>query len=101
MIILGKLERKYLLVNIEGYFSSFIFSYVRLILPNLPQDGVSAVVNHLTTEQMLAHISFHIGTKDLVLSEVNGLRFLAVVLSFLESYLLKQHRLKKKLFLQR
>ena len=40
------------------------------MLPKLPDDAVSAVVDHLTSEELLAHISFHIGTKDLVLSEV-------------------------------
>ena len=46
-------------------------SYVRWALPYLPEEGVEAVVTFLTTEQLLAHVSFHIGTMDLILSEVS------------------------------
>jgi hypothetical protein len=49
----------------------FSYSYVRLVLPKLPEDGVAAIVRHLTSEDLLAHVSFHIGTKDLVLSEAS------------------------------
>ena len=44
-------------------------AFVRTALPYLPEEGVEAIKNFLTTEEMLAHISFHIGTKDLVLSK--------------------------------
>lgn len=43
--------------------------YVQLCLPKLPPDGVEAIVKHLMSEDHLAHVSFHIGTKDLILSE--------------------------------
>ena len=34
----------------------------------MPEEGVQAVVNFLTTDQLLAHVSFHIGTLDLIMT---------------------------------
>jgi hypothetical protein len=62
-----------------------IVSYVRLVLPKLPTDGVEAVVKHLTSEQLLAHVSFHIGTKDLVMSEATHFINLNCSLTFVFS----------------
>lgn len=38
-------------------------------------DIVEALLNYLTSETMLAHISKHIGLKDLVLTNVSSLFF--------------------------
>ena len=43
--------------------------FVRKALPYIPEDGVKAIKCFLTTDEMLARISFHIGTKDLILSK--------------------------------
>ena len=43
-------------------------AYVRWALPYLPEEGVQAVVKFLTTDQLLAHVSFHIGTLDLIMT---------------------------------
>ena len=43
--------------------------FVRKALPYIPEDGVKAITCFLTTDEMLARISFHIGTKDLILSK--------------------------------
>ena len=40
---------------------------MRCVLSYLPEEGVEAVKCFLTTEEMLANIAFHIGTKDLIL----------------------------------
>ena len=45
-------------------------AYLRTSLPHLPEEGVEAITNFLTREELLAHASFHIGTLDLVLSQV-------------------------------
>ena len=45
-------------------------AYLRTSLPHLPEEGVEAITNFLTREELLAHVSFHIGTLDLVLSQV-------------------------------
>ena len=47
-------------------------AYVRWALPYLPEEGVQAVKNFLTQDQLLAHVSFHIGTLDLILTEVSS-----------------------------
>lgn len=44
-------------------------AYLRTSLPHLPEEGVEAITNFLTREELLAHVSFHIGTLDLVLSQ--------------------------------
>jgi len=46
-----------------------VSAYVRTALPHLPEEGVSALTAHLTTDEKLAHVSFHLGTMDLVLSK--------------------------------
>ena len=44
-------------------------AFVRIALPNIPEEGVEAIKNYLTSDEMLSRISFHIGTKDLILSK--------------------------------
>jgi len=43
--------------------------WLRGALPLLPEEGIIAVKNYLTKELMLADISFHLGLRELVLSE--------------------------------
>ena len=40
--------------------------FIRSGLPNIPEEGVEAINEFLTNDEMLARISFHIGTKDLI-----------------------------------
>ena len=44
--------------------------YLRVAMPFLPEEGVDAFTNFLMQKKLLAHVSFHIGTMDLILSEV-------------------------------
>ena len=46
-------------------------TYLRTALPHLPEEGVEAITKFLTREELLAHVSFHIGTLDLVQSVVS------------------------------
>ena len=46
-----------------------IKGFVRKALPYIPEEGVIAITRFLMTDEMLARISFHIGTKDLILSK--------------------------------
>ena len=57
-------------------------AYVRWALPYLPEEGVQAVKNFLTQDQLLAHVSFHIGTLDLILTEVSSRVFFLILLLF-------------------
>ena len=44
--------------------------YLRPAFPYLPEEGVQALVAFLTSEEVLADVSFHIGTKDLIKTQV-------------------------------
>jgi len=46
-----------------------IQSYLSRELPLLPKVGVESVCNYLVSEPVLAHVSSHIGTKDLILCD--------------------------------
>lgn len=54
---------------IEG--DQLIKNYVTLFLnysyPKLPEIGINTILNYLTNEEMLAHVSSHIGTTDIIL----------------------------------
>jgi len=43
--------------------------YLRWAMPFLPEEGVDAFTHFLMQKKLLAHVSFHIGTMDLILSE--------------------------------
>ena len=45
-------------------------SWITAAVPNFPSEGRQEVVEHLTSEQLLAEVGFHIGLKELVLSPV-------------------------------
>merc|ERR1712080_639002 len=44
--------------------------WLRGALPHFPEEGVEAVVGYLTKEEMVADIGFHLGLRELVLSNV-------------------------------
>jgi large subunit ribosomal protein L44 len=48
-----------------------LLDYVRSAFPYLPEEGVAAFIDFLTSEETMANVSFHMGTKDLILSEVS------------------------------
>lgn len=54
----------------KDVIESTLTQYIRWALPHLPDEGVHALRTFLTTEKMLAHVSFHIGTMDLIMTEV-------------------------------
>eukprot|EP00090_Calanus_glacialis_P004429 TRINITY_DN13304_c0_g1_i1.p1 TRINITY_DN13304_c0_g1~~TRINITY_DN13304_c0_g1_i1.p1 ORF type:complete len:341 (-),score=124.87 TRINITY_DN13304_c0_g1_i1:38-1060(-) len=43
--------------------------WLRGALPVLPEEGIVAVINYLTSETMMADIAFHLGLRELVLAE--------------------------------
>jgi len=43
--------------------------WLRGALPLLPEEGIQAAIDYLTTETMMADIAFHLGMRDLILSE--------------------------------
>lgn len=52
----------------EELMTELIITYLNLSLPKFPRDGIKAIYKHLVSEETLAHVSSHLGTKDLILS---------------------------------
>lgn len=54
----------------EGFalMSSYLKVYLRNFYPYMFEEGISAVHDYLTTDEMLAYIARHIGCEDLILS---------------------------------
>ena len=46
-----------------------IKGFVRSSLPFMPEEGVEAIKDYLTSDEMLSRVAYHIGTKDLILSK--------------------------------
>ena len=51
------------------FINTALGRWLRGALPLLPEDGIVALLNYLTREIMLAEIAFHLGLRELVLSE--------------------------------
>lgn len=52
----------------EELITEFVITYLNLSLPKLPREGIKAIYKHLVSDEVLANVSKHIGTKDLILS---------------------------------
>lgn len=55
----------------EKFLKAYIQAYLEHVLPKFPLEGVASVRQHLTSEATLAHVSQHLGTKDVVLASVS------------------------------
>lgn len=55
---------------VDGYdtASTYIKAYIKHTFPRLPNEGVDAIHNYILSENMLAYVSSHIGTNDIILS---------------------------------
>ncbi|XP_055550756.1 39S ribosomal protein L44, mitochondrial [Wyeomyia smithii] len=49
---------------IEDYVDAFLLT----ALPKLPREGIRSIAAHLTSDESLAHVSKHLGTKDIILA---------------------------------
>lgn len=52
----------------DELITEFVITYLNLSLPKYPREGIKAIYKHLTSNEILAHVSKHLGTKDLILS---------------------------------
>lgn len=52
----------------DELLTEFIITYLNVSLPKFPREGVKAVYNHLVSEEVLAKVSSHLGTKELILA---------------------------------
>lgn len=51
----------------ERFMKEYIELYLERVLPRLPIEGIKCVVDHLMSKDVLAHVSSHLGTKDIIL----------------------------------
>lgn len=52
----------------EELLSNYVGAFIRYSFPRLPYDGMRAIQDYLCSDEVLAHVSQHIGTKDLILT---------------------------------
>ncbi|KAL0818305.1 hypothetical protein ABMA28_008791 [Loxostege sticticalis] len=52
----------------EKFIKEYIQLYLEAVLPKFPQEGVASIRQHLTSEDILANVSLHLGTKDIILA---------------------------------
>lgn len=52
----------------EEFISQYVQNYLEIVLPKLPLEGVKCIQQHLISESVLANISLHLGTKDIILA---------------------------------
>lgn len=57
--------------NGADILSTYVEMFISSQLPKLPAIGVGSVRDYLLSDEMLANVSKHIGTKDLILSAVS------------------------------
>lgn len=56
--------------NGDGLLSTYVDMFISSQLTRLPRVGVESMRDYLLSDEVLANISTHIGTKDLILSAV-------------------------------
>ncbi|XP_023217924.1 39S ribosomal protein L44, mitochondrial-like [Centruroides sculpturatus] len=47
----------------------YIMAYLRHVFPFLPEEGICAIHDYLMSDDILSHVSFNIGTEELILCE--------------------------------
>ncbi|XP_013145888.1 PREDICTED: 39S ribosomal protein L44, mitochondrial [Papilio polytes] len=52
----------------DKFINQYTNLYLEAVLPRLPLEGITAIKEHLNSEETLANISKHLGTKDIILA---------------------------------
>ncbi|KAJ8711269.1 hypothetical protein PYW07_008511 [Mythimna separata] len=52
----------------DQFINAYIQNYLEVVLPKFPMEGVKGVRKFLTSEAILANVSLHLGTKDIILA---------------------------------
>ncbi|XP_063709972.1 large ribosomal subunit protein mL44 [Culicoides brevitarsis] len=52
----------------EQLLSNYVAAFLQFSYPKMPEIGLKAIEKYLLSDDVLAHVSSHIGTKDLILS---------------------------------
>ncbi|CAO1403452.1 unnamed protein product [Diamesa serratosioi] len=52
----------------EEIMSEYIVTFLNISLPKYPREGIKAIYKYLMSDDVLANVSSHLGTKDIILS---------------------------------
>lgn len=52
----------------EELLTEYIVTFLNLSLPKYPREGIKGIFQHLISDEVLSHVSSHLGTKDLILA---------------------------------
>lgn len=63
-------DNRLLIISGEELISEYVEKFLLQSLPKLPKDGINAIKSYLTSEEVLANVSSHLGTKEIILSAV-------------------------------
>ncbi|XP_058118730.1 large ribosomal subunit protein mL44 [Anopheles ziemanni] len=66
--VLGVSDNRELITQGEQLVSDYVEAFLLTTLPKLPRQFVAAIRDNLTSESQLAHISSHLGTKDIIMA---------------------------------
>lgn len=66
--VLQLTENTSLIKKGEELISKFTVAFLNLSLPKFPRDGIKTLCEHLSSDEVLANVSSHLGTKDLILA---------------------------------
>lgn len=65
---LGLKDNRELLEQGSKLIDDYVEAFLLTALPKLPRDGIRSIAAHLTQDESLAHVSKHLGTKDIILA---------------------------------
>ncbi|XP_050442829.1 39S ribosomal protein L44, mitochondrial [Adelges cooleyi] len=51
----------------SAFLNDIVKRYLRTVFPKLPEEGIIGIHDFLTNDDSLSHVSFHIGTSELIL----------------------------------
>uniref|UniRef100_A0A182VQY1 Large ribosomal subunit protein mL44 n=1 Tax=Anopheles minimus TaxID=112268 RepID=A0A182VQY1_9DIPT len=66
--VLGVNDNRELIAQGERLIADYVDAFLLTALPRLPRQFISSIREALTSETQLAHISSHLGTKDIIMA---------------------------------
>uniref|UniRef100_A0A336LLF6 Large ribosomal subunit protein mL44 n=1 Tax=Culicoides sonorensis TaxID=179676 RepID=A0A336LLF6_CULSO len=66
---LGLKDNRKMIEDGNQLLSNYVNAFLLFSYPKLPSIGIKAIHDYLLSDDLLAHVSSHIGTKDLILTE--------------------------------
>uniref|UniRef100_A0A182QZU8 Large ribosomal subunit protein mL44 n=1 Tax=Anopheles farauti TaxID=69004 RepID=A0A182QZU8_9DIPT len=66
--VLGVTDNRDLIAQGDRLISDYVEAFLLMTLPRLPRHFVTSIREALTSETQLAHVSSHLGTKDIIMA---------------------------------